>query len=401
MKKPMMWVALVILLLAVGLIFRAGIRSSRTASAKEEFQEKWRFKAETINGALALSEKGTVYAASVEGNLFAVNSLGKLVWKTSLGATREAPAIAADGGIYVANSDQVFYAINPDGTVRWTRASGPYADRNSPWRAGALDDNYFYTTWRGSLRAVRLSDGTIAWTTGWGYEHAGSASIRPDGMLVYTGPGWLEAVDSEGKTVWYYPVPNPPISVDAVLATGKPQQGTFFLDSGIAVDKNGILYAASQGARLLAVSLDGTALWHVETGRQTVNYPTPVIAADGTIYFACGDGAIYALNPDGTQKWLLETGGRMTATPILAADGTLLLLAADALLAVSPEGKLLGKSSVAGGSASPTLAPDGTLYVATNQGWIIAFTTKHGGLMNSAWPKFQHDVANTGYARAF
>jgi hypothetical protein len=46
--------------------------------------------------------------------------------------------------------------------------------------------------------------------------------------------------------------------------------------------------------------------------------------------------------------------------------------------------------------SSPTLAPDGTIYIGSHGGKIVAFAGTHGGLMNSPWPKFQGDLANSG-----
>ena len=414
MEQRLLWGALPILLLIAFAIYKKKVPSEREIYrepaiagphlANEEFKKQWELHAEAIDSALALGEDGTVYASTIDGSLYAVNPSGNLHWKTTIGPTHEAPTIASDGTIYVANANQTFYAINRDGSIKWTRDSGPYADKSSPWRAGALDDEKFYTIWRGSLRAVNQQNGTIAWSSGWGYEQAGSASLRPDGTLVFMGPGWLHAAGDDGKILWSYPPPDPlETPIQLPLPQGwKPPEGRFFLDSGIAVDKDGTVYAAAAGSKLISIAPDGTLRWEVDTHRNTTNYATPLIAADGTIYDFCGDGAIYAMNADGSQKWLLETGSIIAATPVLAADGTLLVVARDSLLAVSAEGKILGKTGFrVPGHASPTLAPDGTFYVVSSTGTLAAFSTRHGGLMDSAWPKFQHDLSNTGRARSF
>jgi outer membrane protein assembly factor BamB len=45
---------------------------------------------------------------------------------------------------------------------------------------------------------------------------------------------------------------------------------------------------------------------------------------------------------------------------------------------------------------SPTLAPDGTLYIATSDNTLYAVQTTSKGLLNSAWPKYQRDLWNSG-----
>jgi outer membrane protein assembly factor BamB len=126
-----------------------------------------------------------------------------------------------------------------------------------------------------------------------------------------------------------------------------------------------------------------------------------VIAVDGTIYLASGDGNLYAVLPDGTQKWAFDAeSGVFSAAPVLAEDGTIFVVNDGGLFAVSAEGKLLAHAVVGGSVASsPTIAPDGTVYVAGRAGKITAFSGTHGGLLNSAWPKFQAGPANSGRAR--
>jgi hypothetical protein len=64
---------------------------------------------------------------------------------------------------------------------------------------------------------------------------------------------------------------------------------------------------------------------------------------------------------------------------------------------MSPAGKVLAEEVVDGVVASsPTLAPDGRVYLFDHAGTLIAYDGGHGGLMDSSWPKFQGDLANSG-----
>ncbi|HKO05828.1 MAG TPA: PQQ-binding-like beta-propeller repeat protein [Candidatus Acidoferrales bacterium] len=207
---------------------------------------------------------------------------------------------------------------------------------------------------------------------------------------------------SGGKIIWQYPVMNPPLTVDMITKThGRIPPGNFWPESGMAMGNGGTFYVCAGDSRLVALGSDGSYKWEFKTKTHSENHATPVIAADGTIYFGSGDGNLYALNTDGTQKWVLDAGGGISATPVLAADGTVYVLNAATLLAVSPEGKMIEKVDVSGGPgpSSPTLAPDGTIYVGLRAGKIVAYAGTHGGLMDSAWPKFQGGPANSGRAR--
>jgi outer membrane protein assembly factor BamB len=381
--------------------FSGGL-SSHLQSAT--LSEKWQFTTTgPIAGALAMGNDGTVYAAGEDGILYALDASGNLKWKFDAGPTTMAPAIGTDGTIYVSNEEERVFAVNPSGTQQWVQGGGPFADKQIGWQAAAIDQNHIYTPWRGSIRAIQLGSGAFDWTTGIGFERGGSASVLPNGLVVYPGNGRLDAADFTGGTQWEYPVMNPPLSVDMITRTaGRIPPGDFWPESGIAVALDGTLYVCGSGSRLVALAPDGTYKWEFKPKIYSINKATPVISSDRTIYFSSGDGTLYALNPDGTQKWATDTGALIAATPMLAADETIYVVNGAGLVAVSPEGKIIEKLPIPGGlQSSPTLASDGTVYVATGSGKILAFAGTHGALMDSPWPKFQADLGNTGRAPRF
>jgi outer membrane protein assembly factor BamB len=313
--------------------------------------EKWQFTATgVIIGALALGEDGTLYAASEDGFVYALDAYGNLQWKFDAGPMAAGPTIGADGTIYVTNKEQRIFAINSTGTQQWANGGGLYADKQMGRIVAAIDQTYLYTPWRGQLRAIRLSTGAFEWPAGMGFERGGSVGILSSGLIVYPGVGRVDAVDSRGITVWQYPVMDPPLSTDTLLANdGHPPSGNFWLGSGIAVAADGTFYAGVNDSGLVAFTPAGTYLWQFKTKPRAINWANPVIAADGTIYFGSGDGSLYALNSDGTQKWAVDTGAGIAAsTPMLAEDGTIYFANSTALIAVSPEGKVLAGVPIIG-----------------------------------------------------
>jgi outer membrane protein assembly factor BamB len=409
------WVVLVVGAVIIGGVivdsYRLHLYSSHFAVGKQAgrvtgppIPEKWQIaKAGPVSAALALGDDGTVYAASEDGFLYAVDGAGNLQWKFSAGRPlRAAPVLGGDGTIYVTNEDQFIFAVNHDGTQQWVAGGGPYADKGMGSVAAAIDQTYLYTPWRGLLRAVRLSYGTFSWPAGYGFQRGGSVTKLANGLLVYTDAGRLTAVDSTGRIQWQYPAMNPPLTVDMITKNGgHVPVGNFWLDSAMAVGDDGTLYFCAVDSRMIALSADGQFLWEFKTKNHSLNHAAPVIATDRTIYFASGDGTVYALYPGGKVRWTFDAaGGAFAATPVLAEDGTIYAANDGGVYAMSPEGKLLGQGALSGGvAASPTLGPDGTLYVAGRGGTIRAFAGGHGGLQNSAWPKFQAGPANSGRAR--
>lgn len=363
--------------------------------------EKWEFTATgAVAGALALGDDGTLYVTSVDGFLYALDSSGKLQWKFEAGRMQSGPTLGPDGIVYLENSEELIYAVDHSGNKVWSTGGGPYADTNIGSVAAAADWNDLYTFWRGGLRALHLSDGKIDWSAGTGFKNYPSVSILPNGRVVYPGVGRIDAVDSDGRTVWQYPAIDPPLTTDVLLRNGgRPPQGNFWLESGIAVGADGTLYAGAGDSRMVAISPSGTFVWEFKTKPGSINRATPLIAQDGTIYFGSGDGNLYALDANGNQRWALDAGAAIDATPLLAEDGTIYVLNNTGLRTVSPEGKELAHVDInAAIEVAPTLGPDGTVYVGCHTGKILAFAGNHGGLMKSPWPKFQADLANSGRA---
>jgi outer membrane protein assembly factor BamB len=408
------WVVLVVGAIIIGGVIVNGywlhLYSSRFVGVKQAARvtgppipEKWQFtKAGAISAALALGDDGVVYAASEDGFLYAVDGAGNLQWKFGAGPMRVAPVLGADGTIYLTNADQSIFAVNHDGTQQWVAGGGPYADKGMGSVAAAIDQTYLYTPWRGQLRAVRLTYGTFSWPAGYGFQRGGAVTKLANGLVVYTDAGRLTAVDSTGRIQWQYPVMNPPLTVDVITKNGgHVPMGNFWLDSAMAVGDEGTLYFCAVDSRLIALSADGQFLWEFKTKNHSVNHASPVIAADRTIYFASGDGTVYALYSGGKLRWAFDAaGGPFAATPVVAEDGTIYAANDGGVYAISSEGKLLAQAVVRGGVvASPTLATDGKLYVAGRGGTIVAFLGGHGGLQNSARPKFQAGPANSGRAR--
>jgi outer membrane protein assembly factor BamB len=86
-------------------------------------------------------------------------------------------------------------------------------------------------------------------------------------------------------------------------------------------------------------------------------FSSPAIGSDGTIYVGSCDNKLYAIKPDGTLKWSFPTGYWVFSSPAIGSDGT--------------------------------------IYVGSYDGKLYAIYGS-GTLANTPWPKFHHDLKNTG-----
>ena len=192
-----------------------------------------------------------------------------------------------------------------------------------------------------------------------------------------------------------------------------PQDGSSWHETP-AIGADGTVYVgfstsnsspAAQG-RLYALraptsGIQPQIVWSVDLGpgRQT---SSPTIGPDGTIYAMGGNGRLSSISPDGQVNWTAEIGPTLKSAPALGRDGTVYVSSMNGkLYAVAPpdqgghdsEGRVLwtfrfaefpgdeppvvkhsppaGADGIGSGS-SPSIGPDGTIYVGANNSNLYA-----------------------------
>jgi outer membrane protein assembly factor BamB len=328
-----------------------------------------------ITSSPAIGADGMIYFGAYDRHIYAVNAMGVMRWRYETGArVWVSPAVAADGTVYLGSDDGYVYALSPDGTLEWSYQVGLYV-AESP--AIGLGGTVYVGSADNDLYALS-ADGVLMWRypTQWGV--ACSPTVATDG-IVYVGSndGFVHAVNADGTPRWQFQVNGWPASA--------------------AVAADGTIYVGSRDSSLYAIHPDGTLAWRYSAPHQLRT--GTAIGADGTIYVGSEDGCLYAVNGDGTLCWRYQTGGSIWSTPAVAADGTIYVGSDDDHIhAVSPDGALLWKYMTGGDvTSSPAIVADGTIYVGSFDGYLYALWSP-APLADSPWPKFQHDLKNTGRA---
>jgi outer membrane protein assembly factor BamB len=213
-------------------------------------------------------------------------------------------------------------------------------------------DGTIYVPTRDTLHAL-APGGQRRWSVRSGAEIHSAPAIAADGTL-YIGTGGargsLMAIDRSGAVRWN-------------LNTG-------WIFSAPAVGPDGTIYAASVDSTLYAVDPAGQKKWQFR-GQGLFFLSSPAIAWDGTILVGGHeDGRLYAVSPDGAERWTFQTGASIRTSPAIAPDGTIYVTSDDQhLYALNLDGSLEWSLPLPLATASqqslwsPAIGSDGTVYV--------------------------------------
>jgi outer membrane protein assembly factor BamB len=269
----------------------------------------------------AIGSDGTVYLGShidcdnyflcPKGILYAINPAGHLKWNLTFynggeTATLTSPTIGPDGTIYVSQVGYHVIAVHPDGTLKWIVAAFGWV-LDSPALAPdgtvyvGIDDPDAFGACGQCLMAIN-PDGTIKWTTGiTGSIQGPSPTVGSDGTVYVSGGNGLFAINPDGTLKWEY-------SQGIFCSPSIGPDGTVYC-SGYAFDQNGDLR------------------WKVPTGQTSAT-----IGSNGMVYFGANSaqGNLYDITPNGTLVWKFATGPITGSDPLaIGSGGTIYLGSAD------------------------------------------------------------------------
>ena len=185
------------------------------------------------------------------------------------------------------------------------------------------------------------------------------------------------------------------------------------IQSSAAIGPDGTIYIANHLGVLFALrdprrSPSPTArerealqlAWRFHPPQESSWHSTPALAPDGTVYLgfseggntAAAEGTLYALRApadgiEGQVMWAVTLGpGRQTSSPTLGPDGTVYVVSGTGwLFAISPDGQVLWTVQTGPSlKSAPALSPDGTtVYVASMDGKLYAVAPPGPGVQQA------------------
>ena len=304
----------------------------------------------------------------------AANNSGVVRWKFQPQGSKNRlsiPTIGANGIIYLAGTDldahsSHLYAVSPHGTQLWALPT-----------SGRL-------SWENEASPAVGNDGTIYVT---GVENIYNAV--PEKAYVY-------AVSAKGDLLWQSEIEGADISAPTI-------------------GNDGIIYVGTHGpygnGHLYAIRHNGEIRWKVETG--DISYSSPAIGADGTIYVGSfgridfpkgskpspqtlsrafyeglkAEFDVYAIDNTGKLKWKFKTRGGVEQAPTVAPDGTIYVAdigdtehiaashhsPAENFYAIDRNGKLKWKLTQYWGFSAPAIGADGIIYLGFRDDSLTAY----------------------------
>ncbi|MDA8540454.1 PQQ-like beta-propeller repeat protein [Planktomarina temperata] len=352
-----------------------------------------------------------------------------LSWSRRIGAGDgkrhqiSAAPVAQGGQVYTLDSQSMVTAIDETGTILWQSELGKSSDALKDASGGGLavgGTQLFVTTGFGTVVALDTASGAELWTQDLASYGGASPTVYDDLLYIAARDGAAWAIDtSNGRIKWQVAGPTVaashtggpgpavsdkyavfPFGTGDVLASFR-KGGLRSWSSGLSGARLGLastqvrdltgqpviegssVYLASSAGRMAAVDLNtGLRIWTAKQGSQG-----HILVAGGAVFAVSDAGNLIRLSKDdGALIWstplpkFTEKSVKSRAKihahygPILAG-GRLILASSDGLIRqFNPaDGTLITTVDLPSGAASAPIVVNGTLYVLSTKGDLLAF----------------------------
>jgi len=352
-----------------------------------------------------------------------------LSWSRRIGAGDgkrhqiSAAPVAQGGQVYTLDSQSMVTANDETGTILWQSELGKSSDALKDASGGGLavgGTQLFVTTGFGTVVALDTASGAELWTQDLASYGGASPTVYDDLLYIAARDGAAWAIDtSNGRIKWQVAGPTVaashtggpgpavsdkyavfPFGTGDVLASFR-KGGLRSWSSGLSGARLGLastqvrdltgqpviegssVYLASSAGRMAAVDLNtGLRIWTAKQGSQG-----HILVAGGAVFAVSDAGNLIRLSKDdGALIWStplpkftkksVKSRAKIHAHygPILAG-GRLILASSDGLIRqFNPaDGTLITTVDLPSGAASAPIVVNGTLYVLSTKGDLLAF----------------------------
>ncbi len=306
----------------------------------------WSFDTQAMSASGAIVDRyGRIYVAA-QKSLYAVNVDGEKLWAFPVPeyASDSSPSLDRLGNVYFTSARGNIFSLDSHGRLRWRLKTATSFDEISSPVIDSRSNAYVVgnSTTAGLLVSVSAA-GKLRWQRR--LPQISGLASAPDGSLVVSCGDRLARFSPMGRLLW-----NVPLSASSVPV----------------VDRHGRTYVSSgpgANSRLTCLSLEGKQLWSVRLREGPV---VPALDVGGGVSFI--DGVLEkADQPDNYALYRLDKRGRRVlrvpvqgvgTIPIIDQDGTVFLGFDSGLVAaISKEGRRLWSYDWTSSHSSPPIAP--------------------------------------------
>ncbi len=288
-----------------------------------------------FGGGLAYA-RGLLFATTGFGHVLALDpSSCAQVWRQDIGIPMRAAPVVAGGRMFVVTYDNQLWALSvKDGAVQWSNAGIAETAGLLGAASPAVDSDIVIAPYSsGELIALRVENGRTVWADSFGAQRPGTGSLAALNDI-----------------------------------------------NGSPVIDRGVVFAISHGGRMVAIDVrTGSRVWE----QDIAGLNTPWVAGE-YIFVVTVDGDVVCLaRRNGRVKWVHslprfeDPDSRDEPVfwngPLLLSDRLIVLGSNGDALAISPySGRLMGQLKMPHGVRVAPVAANGTLYVLTDEGDLVA-----------------------------
>ena len=314
---------------------------------------------------VSLGLDGTVYVSSKEGVLYAVDSLGHLLWSYNSGEPiYSSPLVSSDGALTVASGSEVI-RLDAAGNLLWKYTTigtvfAPLAETaEGTIYVSDFNRNFYAIAWDGSL-CWQITPGSSI------YGSVKSGPVIGANGKVYVGLDKLYMMDNEGR-----------IPRSFLPSDGRP--------SAQAVPaQNGLIYSTTTKS-LYALDSTMVPVWSYPAG----SYTSPVLDGSGNLYYGSISDSIYVLNALTGAKIRTYAVGADVYHLAITKDKYLFAGAADSTLYAYDSLGTQVFSFKAGGSIEGAIAvSEGRVYFSATDGVLYSVETESAGPDSLSWSTY-------------
>lgn len=313
-----------------------------------------------------------VYIGSTSGELFALDSFGKPVFKHKAKAAIEAPVTldAARGELYATSVDGSVAALDATtGAVRWQIT----VEEAISQRGLLSPDALYLVTDLDTVVAINRADGALLWRyrrverpEGFAIVGHAALGLAERRIIAAFGDGVVAALDpGDGRVIW---------ELDTSLDVPELDETQRYLDvdtTPAIVD--GVAYIASFSGGLYGIDVKtGTVRQHESQIKSVTGVTT-----DGAVLIVTSaeQGVLCLELPSLGPLWRWNVRQGAPGVPVIAAGQVFVPESQDGLIALDlTSGRERGRLHTAHGITTPASLADGQGFVLSNAGRLYAFT---------------------------